>query len=215
MATPELVIFDWDGTLMDSAAHIIDSMQQAARELQQPVPADADVRHIIGLALPEAIRLLFPQTPAELHEPIRQAYARHFIAGSASNSRLFEGALPLLEALRDAGRVLAIATGKSRLGLDRVLEQTGLGHFFAITRCADESASKPDPLMLQQILAHTGFSPAQAVMVGDTSYDLAMAQRLAMPRIGVNYGAHAESLLWPHEPLAVVSEVSALSPLLM
>lgn len=210
MPTPELVIFDWDGTLMDSAAHIVDSLQAAARDLMQPVPAAEDCRHIIGLALPIAIRQLFPEADDEVRELLRQRYAWHFVAGSEEKSALFPGALALLEQLLNENRMLAIATGKTRIGLDRVLAQTGLAGYFVITRCADESASKPDPLMLSQILAHTGKRVRDAVMIGDTSYDLAMAKALGMPRIGVSYGAHAVELLLPHEPDVIVDHVSEL-----
>lgn len=210
MPSPELIIFDWDGTLMDSAAHIVDSLQQAAVDLLQPVPAAADCRHIIGLALPIAIQQLFPHADEDVRELLRQRYAWHYVAGSEEKSGLFPGALELLETLLNENRLLAVATGKTRIGLDRVLAQTGLADYFVITRCADESASKPDPLMLSQILAHTGKRIDQAVMIGDTSYDLAMAKALDMPRIGVSYGAHAVDLLLPHEPHVIVDHVSEL-----
>lgn len=210
MSKPELIIFDWDGTLMDSAAHIVDSLQEAARDLLQPVPAAADCRHIIGLALPIAIRQLFPDANDDVRELLRQRYAWHFVAGSEEKSRLFPGALELLEQLLNENRLLAVATGKTRIGLDRVLAQTGLVDHFIITRCADESASKPDPLMLSQILANTGKRVDQAIMIGDTTYDLAMARQLEMPGIGVSYGAHAVELLLPHQPRVIVDHVSEL-----
>lgn len=210
MPMPELIIFDWDGTLMDSAAHIVDSLQQAAVDLGQPVPSDADCRHIIGLALPIAIAQLFPAADDDTRELLRQRYAHHYVAGSETRSGLFPGAQALLERLLDDNRILAIATGKTRIGLDRVLDETGLRDYFVITRCADESASKPDPLMLRQILDHTGRKVEEAVMIGDTSYDLAMAGALAMDRIGVSYGAHAVELLLPHEPRVIVDHVSEL-----
>lgn len=210
MPAYKLAIFDWDGTLMDSVAHIVDSMQQAAVMVGEPVPTVAQVRHIIGLGLPEAIALLFPQAGAATREMIRQHYAQHFIAHSAAKSELFAGAQPLLDQLTQQGYLLAIATGKSRLGLSRVLAQTGLADYFAITRCADETASKPDPLMLRQILAHTNTAADEAVMIGDTSYDLEMAQQLAMPRIGVSYGVHAVDVLQAYQPLAIVDSVYQL-----
>lgn len=206
----KVVIFDWDGTLMDSAAHIVDSMQRAADDLRLEVPTDAAVRHIIGLALPEAILQLFPDHDADIREQIRLGYAEHFVAGSEQKSSLFAGAIELLDALQAAGSLVAVATGKSRAGLNRVLAQTGLAERFVITRCADETASKPNPLMLAQILAHTQISAQEAVMVGDTSYDLAMAAQLNMPRIGVSYGVHDVGLLHPHQPLAIVDELPQL-----
>ena len=210
MPAYKLAIFDWDGTLMDSIAHIVDSMQQAAVSTAQPVPSTPAVRHIIGLGLPEAIALLFPQANAVTREEIRQHYAQHFLAHSAARSELFAGAKPLLDQLTHQGYVLAIATGKSRLGLTRVLNQTGLAHYFAITRCADETASKPDPLMLNDILAFTNIAADQAVMIGDTSYDMEMAQAIAMPRIGVTYGVHEAQVLQHYQPLAIVDSVYQL-----
>ncbi len=206
----ELVIFDWDGTLMNSTDHIVECLQNAARDTGLPEPTAAAARHIIGLALPLAIEQLFPGVDADLREVIRQRYAHHFIHGSDSKSALYPGAIELLEDLRETGSLMAIATGKSRLGLDRVLAQTGVGHFFAMTRCADETASKPDPRMLHEILAGTGVHPLQAVMIGDTSYDLEMARRIAMPSLGIRHGAHDESLLHPHAPLAVVDDLPGL-----
>ena len=215
MPAYKLAIFDWDGTLMDSVAHIVDSMQQAAQVLGEPVPSVSEVRHIIGLGLPEAIALLFPHASLSTREEIRQQYAKHFLAHSASKSELFTGAQSLLDQLQQQGYLLAIATGKSRLGLDRVLSQTGIGHYFVATRCADETASKPDPLMLRQLLAYTGSSAEQSVMIGDTSYDMEMAQALKMPRIAVSYGVHSKDMLQSYQPLAIVDSIYQLQDYLI
>ena len=210
MPAYDLVIFDWDGTLMDSTDHIVECLQKAAHDLHLPEPTSHDARHIIGLALPLAIEMLFPGTDSAVRDLVKQRYAHHFMAGSVSKSALYEGAIELLEHLTSAGCLLAIATGKSRIGLDRVLEQTGVGHYFMATRCADETASKPDPLMLAEILAFSGRQSSQAVMIGDTSYDMEMARRIGMPRLGLSHGAHDHSLLQPYEPLAIVDDLSAL-----
>lgn len=210
MPAYKLAIFDWDGTLMDSVAHIVDSMQQAAYVLGEPVPSVSDVRHIIGLGLPEAIALLFPKASAVAREAIRQQYAQHFIAHSAAKSELFAGAEPLLAQLTQQGYLLAIATGKSRLGLDRVLAQTGIGHYFVATRCADETASKPHPLMLQELLAYTQTSPQDSIMIGDTSYDMEMAQTIEMPRLAVSYGVHSIDTLKQYQPMAIVNSLYQL-----
>ena len=210
MPAYKLAIFDWDGTLMDSVAHIVDSMQQAAYVLGEPVPSVSDVRHIIGLGLPEAIALLFPKASAVAREAIRQQYAQHFIAHSAAKSELFAGAEPLLAQLTQQGYLLAIATGKSRLGLDRVLAQTGIGHYFVATRCADETASKPHPLMLQELLAYTQTSPQDSIMIGDTSYDMEMAQTIEMPRLAVSYGVHSIDTLKQYQPMAIVDSLYQL-----
>lgn len=214
MPRPSLFIFDWDGTLMDSERQIVHCMQAAADDLKVVVPAYEAVRGIIGLGLPEAIQQLFPEQDAESREAIRQAYARHFLGGSGGGSQLFPHARELLDELRGGGHHLAIATGKSRLGLDRVLGATGLTNIFHITRCADETASKPDPLMLREILAALGVAPDRALMIGDTTFDLEMAARAAVPSIGLAHGVHAEEDLWRHGPLAIVPDLPALAALI-
>lgn len=210
MAAYKLAIFDWDGTLMDSVAHIVDSMQQAAYVVGEPVPSVSAVRHIIGLGLPEAIALLFPKASLVTREAIRQQYAQHFLAHSAAKSELFSGAEPLLAQLTQQGYLLAIATGKSRIGLNRVLAQTGIAHYFVATRCADETASKPHPLMLQQILAYTNSTAEESIMIGDSSYDMEMAQKIAMPRLAVSYGVHSVDTLQTYQPLAIVDNLYQL-----
>jgi phosphoglycolate phosphatase len=127
---------------------------------------------------------------------------------------LFDGVMPLLTQLSEQGALLAVATGKSRLGLNRVLAQTGLGDYFVATRCADETASKPHPLMLHELLAHTGIALDDAVMIGDTSYDMEMAQQIAMPRIGVSYGVHSVDVLQSYQPLAIVDSIYQLQEFL-
>lgn len=214
MPSPSLFIFDWDGTLMDSERQIVHCMQAAADDLGVVVPAYEAVRGIIGLGLPEAIQQIFPGQDAVSREAIRQAYARHFLGGSGGGSRLFPHARELLDELRGAGHHLAIATGKSRLGLDRVLGATGLTNTFHITRCADETASKPDPLMLREILAGLGVEPGGALMIGDTTFDLEMAARASVPSIGLAHGVHAEADLWRHSPLAIVPDLPALAALI-
>lgn len=214
MPSPELFIFDWDGTLMDSERQIVQCMQAAADDLKVVIPGYAAVRAIIGLGLPEAIQLLFPDQGAERREAIRQAYARHFLGGTGGGSELFPHARELLAELRGNGHLLAIATGKSRLGLDRVLGVTGLADVFHVTRCADETASKPDPLMLQEILAATGRSAGQALMIGDTTFDLEMAVRAGMRSVGLAHGVHAVDALEQHAPVAIVPDLPALGSLL-
>lgn len=214
MPSPSLFIFDWDGTLMDSERQIVHCMQAAAEDLAVVVPEYQAVRDIIGLGLPEAIQRLFPEQDAARREAIRQAYARHFLGGSGGSSDLFPHARELLDELRGAGHLLAIATGKSRLGLDRVLGGTGLEGVFHVTRCADETASKPDPLMLYEILAATGRPVEQALMIGDTTYDLEMAARAGMRSVGLAHGVHAAEDLEAHGPVAIVADLPALARLL-
>ena len=208
----KLVIFDWDGTLFDSVGQIVKSLQFAATQFKQPL-TEADAKSIIGLGLPEVAQRLFPAVP-ELHAEILQSYSEHYVANS-SHDVWFNGVAEMLHDLHAKGVKLAVATGKSRKGLDRVLQQTQSTHLFVATRAASETKSKPDPLMLQEILDQTGISAEQAIMVGDTSYDLEMAQNIGMPRIGVTYGVHLPEVLERYHPLAVVDNVSTLRDVLM
>ncbi len=203
----ELVVFDWDGTLFDSVGQIVASLQYAAQQFEQPLTDEA-AKSIIGLGLPEVMQILFPQVP-HLQQEILQVYADHYVANSKSDA-WFEGVAELLYGLKEQGLKLAVATGKSRKGLDRVLSQTNSHDLFDITRAASETRSKPHPLMLQEILQYTGLHSAQAIMVGDTSYDLEMAQAIAMPRIGVSYGVHSREVLQQFAPIAIVDDVPAL-----
>lgn len=215
MPSPRLFIFDWDGTLMDSERQIVHCMQAAADDLRLVVPEYAAVRDIIGLGLPEAIQRLFPAQDGGEREAIRQAYARHFLGGTGGGSELFPHARELLGELQGAGHLLAIATGKSRLGLDRVLGMTGLEEVFHLTRCADETASKPDPLMLREILAELGQPVETALMIGDTTYDLEMAARAGMRSVGLAHGVHAVEALARHDPVAIVADLPELAGLLV
>lgn len=200
----KLLIFDWDGTLIDSQARIIASMQTAAEELgHEPLGSEA-VRNIIGLGLPEAIRALIPSIDEPALEQMRDRYAHHFLVQNETPTELYPGVEKTLYRLKEQGYRLAVATGKSRRGLDRVLEQTQLGPLFEITRCADETRSKPHPLMLNQILAETGVAASDAVMVGDTEYDLEMGTHAGVGTVAVSYGAHHLDRLRGHKPLTEI-----------
>lgn len=211
----DLLIFDWDGTLMDSLAQIVASVKAAAHELGVPEPTEHAARDIIGLGLPEAMRILFPQVSEERREALRQSYAKHFVAGFGGQSQPFAGTERLLEELQAQGKTLAVATGKSRRGLDRVLEQTQYQVFFSATRCADETASKPDPQMLSELLQELQVPVERAVMIGDTTYDLAMAEAIGMASIGVTYGVHTAEQLLLHKPRALCDSVESLSSQLL
>jgi phosphoglycolate phosphatase len=210
----DLVIFDWDGTLMDSLAQIVRSVKLAALDLGVPEPSDAAARDIIGLGLPEAMQVLFPQVPEVEREALRHRYAHHFVAGVGGHSQPYAGAEALLRQLSGAGRQLAVATGKSRAGLNRVLAHTGWSSYFSATRCADETASKPNPLMLKELLLELRVPLERAVMIGDTHYDLEMAQRLGMASIGVSYGVHSAERLAEHAPIAICQDMSELASML-
>lgn len=210
----DLLVFDWDGTLMDSAAHIVHCAQQAFAALSLPVPDDEAVRDIIGLGLREALQTLAPGLDDHTYDAIREAYRSRFLGAPPDVSPLFPGAHATLEALRAEGYRLAVATGKSRAGLERELARTGLAPLFSATRCADETASKPDPRMLHELLAETGAGAPAAVMIGDTEYDLLMARAAGAASIAACYGVHACERLHRHGPLASVQRLSDLPAVL-
>ena len=196
-----LFIFDWDGTLIDSKAKITHSMQLAARDMNWEPLQDSLIHNIIGLGLPEAILHLYPQVNDMERARLRDFYAANFIRlDEEKSSEFFPLVMETLEALRAQGHLLAIATGKSRKGLDRILSDLGMASYFDATRCADETASKPHPLMLEQLLNHFNVQAQDAVMIGDTEYDMEMAKRISMPKIAVSYGAHHIDRLYQYEP---------------
>lgn len=206
----KLLIFDWDGTLADSIGRIVEAMHVASQRSGFDLCDDLAVKGIIGLGLPEAIRTLYPQiSDAEL-VAFRQHYADHYIALEAEPSPLFDGVVESLAAFRDQGYHLAVATGKARRGLDRVLKSHGWEDYFDITRAADETASKPHPLMLEQILAHCAVRPEQALMVGDSSFDLQMARNAGVPSVAVSYGAQSMDALRAFEPRLAIDHFSQL-----
>lgn len=190
----ELIVFDWDGTLMDSAAMIVDSVQAAARDLGLEPPSDERARHIIGLGLEDALRHALPDLPEARYADLVERYRHHYLSRD-HELVLFAGATALIENLAAQGRWLAVATGKSRRGLDRALEQSGLGPFFHGTRCADECHSKPHPQMLEELMAELAVPPAQTLMIGDTTHDLLMAKNAGVDAVGVSYGAHPRAAL--------------------
>lgn len=203
----ELIVFDWDGTLFDSVGQIVASLLFAAEQFQQPLTPEA-AKSIIGLGLPEVAQVLFPNVP-ELHTDILKCYGDHYVEHSKGD-QWFSGIADMLYGLKNQNIKLAVATGKSRRGLDRVLGQTNSRDLFEITRAASETKSKPDPLMLAEILDFTGVKAERAIMVGDTSYDLEMAQNIAMPRVGVSYGVHSVDVLQRFNPLSIAHDVNAL-----
>jgi phosphoglycolate phosphatase len=205
-----LFIFDWDGTLLDSTGRIIGAMHAAADELGIEWRSAEQVRNIIGLGLPEAIVHLYPQLAAAKRQALQVAYSRHYVASDQEPCAWYPMVRGTLQQLKDEGCILAVATGKSRRGLARVLDQLQMLDFFHATRCADETQSKPHPQMLHELLDELAMPVEHAVMIGDTEYDMAMAQAAAMPRIGVSYGAHAAERLLPYQPELVIDEFAQL-----
>lgn len=205
----QLIVFDWDGTLLDSAAAIVHAIQSACRDLDLSVPDDARARHVIGLGLSDALSHAVPDLPAELIPAMVERYRFHYLAGDHQLT-LFDGVTGMLEELSKAGHMLAIATGKSRQGLDRALDHSGLRSFFQGSRCADECHSKPNPQMLDELMIEFGVSPTATVMIGDTSHDLQMARNAGVDGLAVTYGAHSHSHLQEQRPIACLHSTKEL-----
>lgn len=205
----KLVVFDWDGTLMDSETQIVHSMFGAIADMELEARSADQCRNIIGLGLREAIDMLYPGRDDAFLQAFVECYRKHWF-GIAHHSELFPGARETLQLLKEAGFELAVATGKGRAGLDKVLVSTGLDTTFSVTRCSDETRSKPDPQMLEQILEHLGIEPQHALMVGDTEYDLHMARQAGVHPIAVSYGVHGRERLMQYQPLVCLDNVSEL-----
>src|SRR5574343_921285 len=205
----ELIVFDWDGTLLDSAGAIVNAIQAACRDLELPEPSDAQARHVIGLGLVDAMRQAVPDLKPERYQEMSERYRHHYLSGD-HRLTLFKGIPELLANLQAAGHLLTIATGKSRVGLDRALDHSGLRPLFQASRCADECHSKPHPQMLEELMAEFGIADASTVMIGDTSHDLLMARNAGVAGLAVTYGAHPHDHLREHAPVACVATVAEL-----
>lgn len=207
----ELIVFDWDGTLIDSEARIVTCMQCAARDTGVPEPTREAARDIIGLGMKEAVERLFPALERRELENLIDAYRVHWLGDQIAEAQMFSGARELLEALRDAGHLLAVATGKSRRGLDKALDESGLAPLFHATRCADETFSKPHPRMLEEILTDLDSSPADALVIGDTEYDMQMAGSAQVDAVGVAHGVHSAERLLAQGALRCFDDLQELS----
>jgi phosphoglycolate phosphatase len=210
----DLIVFDWDGTLMDSAAAIVHALQAACRDLGLDEPETARARHVIGLGLRDALQYVVPELPERDYARLSERYRQHYLAHS-DEIVLFEGVVPLLEELAARGLLLAVATGKSHAGLEDVLARTGLTARFHATRTADRCFSKPHPQMLEELLEELGVSADRALMIGDTTHDLLMAQNANVAAVGVSYGAHPEAALRALQPRACLDSVPALAEWLL
>lgn len=207
----ELIIFDWDGTLMDSVPRIVSCMQAAALEAEWGELTAADVEDIIGLGLPEAIAQLCPGILPVQAERLRECYSHHFVTRDTTPMLFFAGVEAHIARLRGREQQrLAVATGKSRRGLDRIFAETGSGAWFHASRTADETRSKPHPQMLSELLAELEVPVERAVMVGDTEYDLEMARAIGMDRVGVTYGVHTPERLALSRPKWIAHSVEEL-----
>lgn len=201
----DLIVFDWDGTVMDSTAVISSSIQAACRDVGLPVPSDEVARHVIGLGLEQALRHAVPDAPEAMYGPLVERYRHHFLAQDMAIP-LFEGARETIIELYDAGYCLAVATGKSRAGLERVMESTGMKHYFHATRTADQTFSKPHPAMLLELMDELAATPERTLMVGDTTHDLMLAQNAGVDALAVGHGAHPPEQLLELQPLALLDD---------
>ena len=206
----KLIVFDWDGTLMDSVAHIVSSLQTAIADLDLVKKTNNELKNIIGLGMREALISLYPEATEQELTDLTAQYREHYFNQQHDNSQLFLGARELAEELESEGYFLAIATGKGRNGLDKVLKETNMEKYFPITRCADESHSKPNPQMLLDIIDFYGVEANKTIMVGDTEYDLQMANNAAAHSIGVSYGVHEKQRLLECKPLACLDNMNDL-----
>jgi phosphoglycolate phosphatase len=206
----DLIVFDWDGTLMDSTATIVKSIQAAARDLGLPIPSREAASHVIGLGLTEAMQaVLGPDVDPKYYPRMVERYRYHYLTKDHELT-LFDGVPEMLEALTQQGYFLAVATGKSRVGLNRALNAAKLLTTFAATRCADETFSKPHPAMLQELTRELGQDLKRTVMIGDTTHDLLMAQNAGAAGIAVEYGAHPVDQLTACQPIFSAKNVPEL-----
>jgi len=203
----QLLVFDWDGTLMDSEARIIGCLAQTIGDLDLPMRERSQMKDIIGLGLPEAIGTLYPDADAGLVRRFTDRYRYHFLSDHHAPTQLFAGVLETLRNLAAQGYYLAVATGKGRRGLDRSLQETGCHELFDVTRCADETRSKPHPQMLHEIMEVLDVPAERTVMIGDTEYDLQMARNAGAHALAVTYGVHERERLVIHEPLAYLDRI--------
>lgn len=205
----DLIVFDWDGTLMDSTSAIIASMQAAARDLGLPVPDKKSASYVIGLGLQDAMQAAMPDLDPRHYPKMVERYRYHYLSQDHQLT-LFDGARAMLEDLASQSYFLAVATGKSRVGLNRALATAGVTSLFDATRCADETFSKPHPAMLQELTRELGQDMGRTLMIGDTTHDLQMAANAGAAAVGVQYGAHPARELEAHAPLYSAPTLAAL-----
>lgn len=210
----DFIVFDWDGTLMDSTAIIVKSIQLAAKDLGLPIPSDSAASHVIGLALTDALQVAIPNLEAKYYPKLAERYRYHYLTND-HELPLFPGVRELLSDLTLQGYFLAVATGKSRVGLNRALNNAKLLSSFDATRCADETFSKPHPAMLHELTRELGQDMHRTLMIGDTTYDLQMAINAGAAAVAVEYGAHDAVILGQLAPLYSAKNVEELRHWLM
>ncbi|HWL28013.1 MAG TPA: HAD-IA family hydrolase [Burkholderiaceae bacterium] len=210
----DAVVFDWDGTVMDSTHSIVAAIQGACSDLELPIPSASEASWVIGLSLESALYRCVPTLGAEQLPRFLERYRHHFLRRDPE-IKLFEGIVALLDALRARDVALGVATGKSRVGLDRVLGTMQLHDYFHATRCADESLSKPNPAMLLEIMTELDLEPGRVLMVGDTTHDVHMATAAGVDSMAVTYGAHDQRTLLQSEPTVMVASVPEMQAWLL
>lgn len=197
----DLIIFDWDGTLVDSVDWIVHCIQTAAAHHGCPVPERQAAKDIIGLSIEQAMHTLFPDTGTELRAQMAAHYGQHFFSKPTGPDDLFSGVPEMLQQLKRQGHRLAVATGKKAAGLSKAMAGTGIADLFCTLRCSDQTASKPDPLMINEIVAELGVSKQRTLMVGDSVHDLQMALNAQVASVAVTCGAHSAETLKQYQPL--------------
>lgn len=205
----DLIVFDWDGTLMDSTAAIVKCIQLAAKDLALPIPEKEDAAYVIGLSLFEAMRTVMPNVDTSYHHKMVERYRHHYLLNN-HELPLFDGVLEMLNELKEQGYFLAVATGKARVGLNRALNSVNLLSMFDATRCADETFSKPHPAMLDELTRELGQDIKRTLMIGDTTHDLQMANNAGAASVAVEYGAHDAQTLVSLNPLYCAQSVAQL-----
>ena len=206
----DLIVFDWDGTLYDSTALITRCIQLACADVGVAVPTDRDASYVIGMGLAEALQHAAPTLPRERYPELAARYRHHYVARQHKLA-FFDGTLTMLNALKARGNLLAVATGKSRRGLDEALGTSVLRGLFDASRTADETASKPDPRMLHELMDQLDTGPTRTLMIGDTTHDLLLAANAGTASVGVSYGAHEPSEFHAYAPLHVAHSTAELS----
>ena len=205
----DLIVFDWDGTLFDSTALIARCIQSACADLGLPVPDAQQAAYVIGLGLHDALQHVVPGLARDRYPELGLRYRHHYFARQ-HELVLFPGTLDMLHALKARNHALGVATGKSRRGLDEALATVSLQGLFDATRTADETAGKPDPLMLQELMGELGAEPSRTLMIGDTTHDLQLAANAGTASVGVSFGAHAPEAFAKFDPLLVAHTTAEL-----
>ena len=210
----DLIIFDWDGTLINSIDWIVHCLQHAAFTCKCEVPSEQEAKNVIGLSLKKAMSRLFPETEQDIQQQLAASYSKHYLSKPIKPEDLFDGVYDMLVDLKGAGYQLAVATGKTRTGLDKALKATGTENLFSFTRCADETASKPSPLMIHQIIQQLDAANERTVMIGDSVHDMQMAANAEISSVAVSSGTHSSKTLQQFNPLLCLNHITELQELL-